>query len=138
MSAFIVDDAHISAIIRFAAFHQVSFYHPVEKTRVRVNWNNADDMGRLLLAENVRSVNFRYNETMTDELRERIAGYRCPLHGMPQTPVPILKAIDGLFYQSCETDDWRETPAAWLLGAIQSEAISKLPGYAAAQWHITD
>lgn len=100
MSAFIVDDAHISAIIRFAAFHQVSFYHPVEKTHVQVDWNNADDMGRLLLAENVRSVNFRYNETMTD--------------------------------------DWRDTPAAWLLRAIQSEAISQLPGYGAAEWHITD
>src|SRR5262252_7882178 len=65
----------------------------------------AGRVGAMLVNQNKRSVNFRYDE---DELE---APYEFePLPGAPN-PLVILKAIGGYEYQACETPDWEETEA---------------------------
>ena len=65
-------------------------------TRTRyLTHENVNNVGRMLLFENMRSVAHRYNETL--ELPE----YGFSL-GRSLTPVELLSAINCLEYQSCE------------------------------------
>jgi hypothetical protein len=48
--------------------------------------------------------------------------------------VALLKLCDCLDYQSCETEDWKQTAAHELLELIRGAAICALPGYEKAPW----
>lgn len=126
MSAYIVTDNHIHALINFAIAKRASFYfHP---SREDVTTSNAQEIGQTLLDENYRSVNYRYRETEAAP-RYQTNGYR----SVPD-PVSALKLINCLDYQCCETDDWATTKARAILDGIQAAAIRALPGYDAAPW----
>jgi len=96
----------------------------------------------VLYQENVRSVQARYPQDSWETLpgpslkpRELAVTWReCNLAFYRPAPVVVLKLCDGLEYQSCETDDYRETVAFRLLDAIRGAAIHALPGYDAAPW----
>jgi hypothetical protein len=49
-------------------------------------------------------------------------------------PVQILKLSRGVDYQSCETDDWRDTLAWRQLDWINGAAVRSLHGYEDADW----
>ncbi len=87
------------------------------------------DLGQILLSENVRSVNTRYNET--DETPTY--AYR-PVPFDALSAVTVLKSVQCVDYQSCETDDWQTTIAHRVLKAIEAGAIAHLPGYRDAAW----
>lgn len=53
MSAFIVDNEHINAIVNFA-FRKMA--------QQRAPFNDPETLGQMLLNENARSVNYRYSE----------------------------------------------------------------------------
>ena len=99
----------------------------------------------ILYQENIRSVRDRYPSDKWDELPGPIeipihivvapedqvkAIYRLP-------PVSILKMCDCLEYQSCETEDYRQTIAFDLLDNIRRAAIHCLAGYEDAPWVYT-
>jgi hypothetical protein len=92
----------------------------------------AGRVGALLLAENRRSVDHRYDETEWEEpyLFE-------PVPGWPD-PVIVLKAIACYEYQSCEHPGWRTSEAHAFCQALRARAISLLPGYDQAPWDIND
>ena len=101
----------------------------------------AELFAEILYEENIRSVLTRYpNDTLESapgplEKPKRIEIFDRDVARPPVTdPVAILKLCDGLAYQSCETDDWRETQAFALLGAIRKAAIRELSGYDDAEW----
>lgn len=96
-----------------------------------LDYLNADHVGAMLLAENRRSVNDRYDE---DEI-EDLYTYR-PLRHSTCTPVDILKAISCYEYQSCETEGWQGSEARRFCAALRDAMIGKLPGYDAAPWEI--
>lgn len=113
----------------------------------------ADRVGQMLLTENVRSVDYRYpgGEDLPGRyVMATLPGFdvevRAPEYLQPYTftasphrhwkPVEILKAIDCFEYQSCETDDWRETEAYAFCQALRSRMIDQLPGYDDAPWGI--
>lgn len=129
MSAFIVSNDHINALVRFASVNDLGYYHIASATFVRVP-GKEDSAAQMLLDENVRSVNFHYGDTVQAD--------RIPYDtNAPRlTAVQILKAAACLEYQSCETSGWTDSEAKALLDSIRREAITQLPGYAEAAWSL--
>jgi hypothetical protein len=84
---------------------------------------NAGYVGAMLLAENRRSVDHRYNE---EEWEEPYLFQMLP--GVPN-PVSVLKALDGFEYQACEHPEWEKSEAFNFVQSLRKRAISKLPGY---------
>jgi hypothetical protein len=97
-----------------------------------LTYDNASLVGAILLAQNIRSVNHRYNE---DDL-EPIYEYRQP-PGRPD-PLITLKLICCLRCQSNETSDYEDTEAYRFTEALQDVAIGLLPGFDEAPWGVND
>lgn len=132
MSAFVVSPTHIDALLTFAQRPQYEAPACYYKGSVKVTfYDNLNAIGQILLDENVRSVNFRYTE-QTDSPAYLYHPYRGNL-----PPVQIIKACDCLNYQSCETDDWKDTEAHLILDTIRERAINELPGMDEAEWELT-
>lgn len=158
MSAFICDPAHFKTLAIFAASrrHDGRRVDPLYLARFRAEletqpdrYDTTSDLATayadLLYQENIRSVQARYPEDsweslpgpcvkplhlIVDARDDTLAKYRL-------SPVAILKLCDCLEYQSCETDDYRETAAFELLERIRRAAIRALPGYDKAPWEGT-
>lgn len=130
MSAWVCSDQHInyivSAAVRFDGYNDLGM--------------KPEDMGRLLLAENVRSVLHRYGDDTlgVDEVAEyaaQIDGYKY-VEVVAAKQVDALKLLDSWAYQTCETEDYKTTKA-WDLGEqIKHILIKALPGYADAPWSL--
>lgn len=120
MSAFICRNLHITALAVYAARNRVAGH------------TDARAVGEILLAENARSVNYRYGEANTPrfELCEWAAFH-------PFSRAQIVKAAACLDYQSCEHPGWEGSEAWKIVRAIAPGDASGLPGYDEAQWHIT-
>ena len=129
MSAFIVSNVQINALVRFASINDIRFCCNFTGKRLVVS-GNEDAIAKLLLDENVRSVNFRYQDS--NEVGQIVYQIDAPI----LSAVQVIKAAQCLDYQSCETEDWEQTNAKKLLDAIISTAITKLPGYDDAPWSI--
>jgi hypothetical protein len=130
MSAFIVSDTHINALVRYASRHNVRAFHgnPLAMFQVK---DNEQAAAELLLAENVKSVNYRYRD---NEVMSITYDRGAPI----LTAIQAIKAAQCLRYQSCECDDFEESIAFKLIEAIISDAIPRLEGYESAQWGISD
>ncbi len=143
MSAFIVSDKHIKALVRFAA----------SKREHRIYWRDengayssvkdphdvmhAEELANILKAENVRSYCYRYPDEQPEDYSAPIElpafeFYRTP----PVSAVQALKACDCYDYQAGETPDYNSTPAHDIISQIRQFAIMALPGYEAAAWEI--
>ena len=136
MSAFIVSDTHINALVRYASRHKLSVYFnrqlgfPFGKQRLNVH-DNEQAIAQILLDENVRSVNYRYRD---NEVMSITYDRGAPI----LTAIQAIKAAQCLRYQSCECDDFEESIAFKLIEAIIADAIPRLDGYESAQWAISD
>jgi len=172
MSAFIVSQEHIEALLRAAIAyggHRDSFrwLTPEEPTDTdyqrgeawgatavanatrrwrELTCDTINEVGRMLLTENVRSVCYRYNEPMDSanlpgpvgfSLAEATFGY---FHVVEYThlltPVATLKALACYEYQSCEHPDWEGSESKAFCDALRHAAINALPGYEEADWEI--
>lgn len=145
MSAFIVSDDTIHAIVTFAADQKMMVKHPVTGLYHDVE-SFPDLIGQELVSENYRSVNVRYNETDKAPTWRHVPTRRGtvkpanpyePLSAPIRrelTPLDIIKLCDCLEYQSCETDDWESTWTYAFLNSVRHRAITKLPGYDNAPW----
>ena len=125
MSAFIVSDKHLNVILTMAVVKRASYYFEANGRRVDITRANASEIGQKLLDENFRSVNHRYRENDKAAKFE----YRA-VRSDEYSAVDVLKAIDCLDYQSCETDDWPKSEAYAILDGIKDSMIRALPGYA--------
>lgn len=120
MSAFIVNDYHINALVSYGVKFKAQFYTK------NVGWEyfNEDTawmMAALLYRANVCSVNRRYKE------RTRTNGFKfqsVDVNGL--TAADIVKACDCLDYQSCEVGTWERSRARRALQAIREEAVREL------------
>lgn len=142
MSAFICSDDHIKALAIFAATRQHSSWRVDPRYIDGLPCPEAcsienlcrDELATLyaqvLLAENVRSVNHRYRESEHHSIK--VSDSDCMK--LQQKAVQILKMLDCLEYQSCETSNYYETVAHKLLSALRRAAIRALPGYNDAAW----
>ena len=130
MSAFIVSDLHISAI--------VTSQHSTYNLPISYNYNGSStyiagieqQLGQILLNENYVSANHRYgahNEPHTFDLT---------FPSSPYTPIQIIKLCNSLIYQSCEHPTWKDSEAYAIITSIIDHAITVLPGYEEADWTI--
>lgn len=158
MSAFVVDDAHITYLLNAAeTFGSLTWLAPVPDTletlaaaerahAVGQPWGDGapayyravsrsiptvgyERVGQMLLDENYASVNFRYGQ---NEAAVFIPGDRFA----PVTPIQTLKALDCYEYQSCEHPGWRFSEAHEFCVALRGAAIGHLPGYEDAAWEV--
>ena len=85
-----------------------------------LNANNSAQVAKILMDENIRSVNSRYREeTQSDYEFEYIPSAR-------KRPVGnIIGALECYEYQSCETDDWHESNA-WEIVCGLRKALLKM------------
>ncbi len=139
MSAHIVENSVIDYLLTFAkSTHGFTLYLPTASAPhncKRIDGSSdASEIGQILLDENYRSVNRRYNET------DKAARYtfRQHWHALEDRPhlraVRIIKACNYFDYQACETDDYEQTPAASIINQIRKAAMYQLPGYEDAPW----
>lgn len=132
MSAFLVNPYHINALVSWAAFKAgpniVSYYWGGRRRNIR---GDEARIASVLYAENVRSVNARYNEC------DPAHGFRfkCEPQACYLKPGQILGALHCLEYQSCESSDWRESEAFAIVRGIEYAAIRMVDGYDGA-WEL--
>lgn len=121
MSAFLCDNSHITAIASYAASRSRSIgCSPDPK-----------EIGKMLHAENVKSVNYRYSEKTRSTFKLCVWAQN---HDF--STIQIIKAAACLHYQSCEHPEYNDSEAAKLVSAITNHAVTELPGYDAAAWEI--
>lgn len=125
MSAFICNDYHISVLAAYADAKRLGSHFKL---------NTAETIGAMLYAENVKSVNARYND------KSPLDGFKFVSHAYIArelgNPVAIIKAARCLDYQSCEHSTWEQSDACKLLQHIISIAISSLKEYEGEAWEI--
>ena len=134
MSAYMVSAEHVRAMLNAGLAQagddpltwQVSDNPYTERT---LNRATAEAVGAMLLAQNRRSVDYRYD---ADELEELYT------HGFSseRSPVEILKAIACYEYQASEAPDWDESETRAFCQALRLAMIRRLPGYDEADWGI--
>jgi hypothetical protein len=134
MSAYLVTDFHINALVSWAATrhgsHAVSYYWNGRRRDLR---NDEKRVASVLFAQNVRSVNSRYNEA------DPAHGFVFRLVVNVLNPIDVIKGCHGYAYQACETADWEETEAHAIIKAIEGAAVRTLPGYAESPaWCISE
>lgn len=133
MSAFVMHPFHINALVSWAANRQghlvVSYYWGNRWHEIR---NDEQRIASVLHAENVRSVNYRYNE------KEAAEPFKYERTSNRLTLIDIIKACHGYAYQACETPDWEDTEAHAIIEAIEACAVRSLPGYDDSKaWSLT-
>lgn len=157
MSAYVVDPEHIGYLLQAAIDRAdpftVTYGHgpawlgdgrydgPQPETVTRAN---ASRIGADLLAENIRSVSFRYPDDAIDDLPGPIPTpsaidftYRHSPY-VNTDPVNVLKAISGYEYQSCEHPEWETSAAKEFCDRLRHAMIGKLSGYDdSPYWSVT-
>lgn len=171
MSAWIVSKEHIDVMVK-AALEGPSdnegnmlylngtrwddFYWYVDNEKRPLTAANADEIGDMLVRENVRSVNHRYSyagripyygEEGATELEERgddelpgpidkywVESYHYTDPGFRPTVAEIVKTIGCFEYQSCEHDEWKNSEAFIFCRELREAALAVMPGKAEAPW----
>jgi len=121
MSAFVVSDEHICALVSYGGIHDVRVF---ERDGGHVIAGNEQETAEILLAANVASVNYRYDEN------EPVPPIEFHFERPDErTAIEIIKACDCFDYQACERPDYRQSLAATIVEAIRENAIRAVPGY---------
>jgi len=162
MSAFICDPRHVDYLVTWAHRPRAELYvvlndgeTPPEPLRHAVSpgkqqWQTPDrlmlreinptDLGRLLMAENVRSVMHRYDDTAPDDLpgpNDQRGVFAYAYRPIPHTRADwTVSACHCWQYQTCETPDHAVTLAWRVVEAIERHAVSVLTEN--APWEITE
>ena len=138
MSCYQVSDLHINVLVSWAAdicgSNMVSYYWKQRGRREKIR-GDEKRIASVLFAENVRSVNARYQGI------DKAHGFkfkRVSFGYSPISAVEIIKACHGYAYQACEADGWEQSEAFAILDGIQDAAMRALPGYDEAAWEIRD
>lgn len=152
MSAYICDPRTIDYLVTWAtnqrdlvayapeALPPTGYDHARTGRRFDLRQLTPDQLGQILLAENVRSVRYRYPNDAPESLpgpcdQRRVWAYRfAPVRH--QLAPWVISSCDCLRYQSCETDDYEQTLGYAVLQAIRESAIRHLT--VDAPWGATD
>ncbi len=146
MSAYIVDDAHIDALIDIAkqytrpgpAVCRYKFCWAAQRNPFlshSLDDQTETEIGRMLLAENARSVGHRCREVQDPAALTYV--YRPTKR--TYTPAQALMVIRGYEYQACETDDWDRTEAHDFCRALYRRVVDvAIPQEDTDYWTVTD
>lgn len=143
MSAFMVDKAHIDLIVAGAIHGPYDNKMPLLNTRaehnrlrIRMGGNHieaspeyANEIGQMLVDENVRSLRFRYSDITEDELGgDWVENYEYtdPVY---RASIPELShAIRCYNYQACEHEDYDTSDAKWFVDAFTLFLLEAVKG----------
>ena len=134
MSAFMCSNAHISAMVRYAAVKDRFGAMTYSYKGVRLAVAGEQERVFLMLAKaNADSVNDRYAHNEAAQVND--------LDGVVYNagqPVPkaltVIKLAHCFDYQACELDDYDDSEAKAFTQALVDHATRKLPGYDAEPW----
>lgn len=143
MSAWIVSREHIDVMIATGLQYGRSGWQGNLSWRVAEGENeyreltreSADEVGRMLWRENVRSIEYRYPDTVDNrDYPGPISFEREQADEYTYTPPRIaglsageaFKLVACYDYQSCETDDWLETEAYRFCRALEAAIAASL------------
>lgn len=154
MSAFLVSEAHITALVDVAA-NGPSGHGPRypgdgwysmkwSEDGVRLDSRQDPDLaGQMLWRECYLSVTDRYPDHETSGLPgpcdfsvADILTYTFKRPSKRLTAIEALKAIACYEYQSCEHPGWKDSAAYLFCRHLQSSLIATLPGWDEASWEI--
>ena len=134
MSAYVVSEAHINALVTSWVDNRISvaimgreFYSNSEK--------DMTEIGRVLLAANICSVLHRYPNDKP-EMYADPSQYTFKRSRRPMTAVQTIKACKCYEYQACETPEWFGSMAERIVDVIKDSVVYNLPGYEQAEWEI--
>lgn len=135
MSAFIVSPEHVSALVTYAIANRVSYYGFKAKASIQITETNASVVGAELLAENVKSVSYRYSGRIDREEKRAAKNYVFNAHPGDFDHSDIIAACRCLDYQSCEHAGWARSQAREILNCIVTHAAVNLASDSAV-WEI--
>lgn len=150
MSVFVVDAAHIDALLS-AAIHgptdrrrgshlgwQPPYVHELLDLREPLGADNASAAGRALMEECIASVSYRYPDLigelpgpMPTPLPEQ---YEWTDLGRVMTAIEACKAIACFEHQSSEHPGWLRSGVRAFYGEVRKGMVSGMAGYDAAPW----
>jgi hypothetical protein len=121
MSAYIVSHDTIDILVTFAIDNSINFR--VGNTECVSELTSATEIGKLLLLENERSVQYRYpttdNEDLPGTVGERASNYEFK---RAECLREFIRDHTGKYdYQACETDDYDQSVAYQIIKAIETE-----------------
>lgn len=108
MSAFIVNDNTINAVLGFADKYDLN----------DLDCGDLSALGQLLVDENYRSTNYRYSEDATPH------SFVYSRYTVPATAA--LQHLSCIEYQLCEPEDWETTLAFRLCARLRKNMVSQL------------
>jgi len=128
MSAYLVTDDHINALITWA------FDTRDLKSRFGYLGYDAQSAAQTLYTANVASLTERYGDQglPTEFVYRRFA------HLNMMSAIQVIKACQCYAYQACEADTWEASTAKCMIDAITAAAITHINGYSDAAWSIPD
>lgn len=139
MSAFLLSCRHLNAMLNGAVERDLPLHWRHEGKSKSVG-NSQNELGQMLLDENIRSVQARYSR----DYRSQLPGWR-PEHDEPfqwdccgynPSPLELLKLVLCYEYQTCEHSAWPDSEAKAFCTALLRVTISRLPGYDEARWYL--
>lgn len=146
MSAYVVDKVHIDVMVRAGLnvrYKPMGWYHGGKHHKL--TYENADQVGQMLIDECVRSVGDRYgNDKVTELPGPNNAYWLIPYkyEDRPMIPdaVTMLKVIGCYEYQSCECEDWQQSEAWAFCDSLKGAQYNRLPGWddATRDWMAED
>ena len=136
MSAFVVDKAHINAMIDAGlsvTYRPMHWYPEGKQGSSSLTEINASEVGQMLLEECITSVEYRYEDSELTDLpgrsdAEYIVPFQYKRFANPPTPVEILKIISCYEYQSFEHPGWKTSEAHDFCRVLRLCTINRLPG----------
>ena len=125
MSAYIVSDNQINVIVSWFMDYRKDnqLWYELNGQYGYMDNEVAPVVAQVLYSQNVHSVNDRYTEQTGDE------SYKFkPITNAKQaySLAEIAGAIDGLEYQSCESDDYHQTDAYKLITSMRKHLLKKV------------
>lgn len=151
MSAFLHSNAHIDVLIRAGLRKKEHWDSPLQWVKPGTNptdWasltpETATDVGRMLVAENVRNLQYLYEDRLgPDEVAPPPyvyvhRGVGTAIVVETYEPVAVLKAAASYAYQCCDYDGWENSEAKAFIEQLRLHLIRQLPGYDEADtWSI--
>ncbi len=130
MSAWIVFPIHISYLVACALELAPDGFLSFGDGQV-LTPHTKDEIGQLLMDENVRSVSYRYDRDTFEALpgpidKTGIREYRHINLDLDLDPIVLLKQLDCYEYQTCECPDWKQTDAHAFCVVVRALAEARL------------
>lgn len=152
MSAFLLGKVHIDALLTAAlgngAHDDALYWYTKSDGGRRVTYETVDQLGAMLVAENVKSVRARYPNVGEDLdgapgpidnafAVEAVNGEYHFARTQEFSTGVLLAAITCYEYQSCEHDGWEGSDAEAFCDYLRKHLCRLVPGYESA-WEIEE